>query len=331
MSLSMTLGGSMPSTLPSLTVGTLEVTGAATFASTVTAATSVTIGPTAATKFTLKSDSARITTAPVSLLIPSAASSCMVLDLMPTAIDGAVAANAISGMNAFIDVVDRDINASANTSDWAVARVAITAAGTPTGTATVQIGGFRGGAVEWPTVQLTGGNIFFVQQTTAVGFIFSGGLYWGQGGGQINGAKTVIESDGDIFTEGAIRAGGTNAQYAQLATLTELHTLAAAGTSDTTIQIPAGAMVVGVSVRVTTLITGCTTFDVGVAGATTRYGTGIALAATTTNATASTDAAPTIYQAATAIRLSAVGGGASFTAGVVRVTVHYIQTSAPTA
>lgn len=37
MSLSMTLGGSMPSTLPSLTVGTLEVTGAATFAATVTA------------------------------------------------------------------------------------------------------------------------------------------------------------------------------------------------------------------------------------------------------------------------------------------------------
>lgn len=123
---------------------------------------------------------------------------------------------------------------------------------------------------------------------------------------------------------------GSNGQYATITAITESHTLAAAATSNTTIQIPAGAMVLGVDIRVTTEITGCDTLDVGVTGATTRYGTGIALTAGTTNATCATVSAPTIYQSATAIRFSAIGGGASFTAGVVRVTVHYLAISAAT-
>lgn len=133
----------------------------------------------------------------------------------------------------------------------------------------------------------------------------------------------------DLRVRSLLRSG-ENGQYAQITALTESHTLAAAATSDTTIQIPAGAMVLGVDIRVTTEITGCDTLDVGVAGATTRYGTGIALTAGTTNATCATVSAPTIYQSATAIRFSAIGGGASFTAGVVRVTVHLVQISAAT-
>ena len=109
----------------------------------------------------------------------------------------------------------------------------------------------------------------------------------------------------------------------------EAHTLALAGTSDTAAIIPANALVLGVSLRVTTEITGCTTLDVGVAGATTRYGTGIALVAGTTNASAGTTN-PTVYGAATAIRFTAVGWGASFTAGVIRVVVHYISLTPPT-
>ena len=124
-------------------------------------------------------------------------------------------------------------------------------------------------------------------------------------------------------------SGPTNGQLLNLETLTESHTLAAAGTSDTTIQIPANALVIGVTARVTTTITGCTTFDIGVAGATTRYGTGILLTANTTNTSPGTTN-PTIYGAAVSIRFTAVGGGASFSAGVIRVTIHYIRATAAT-
>jgi len=126
-----------------------------------------------------------------------------------------------------------------------------------------------------------------------------------------------------------MRFGGANAAYCQISTLNESHTLAAAATSDTTIQFPANSIGLGVTIRVTTLITGCASLDVGIAGATTRYGTGIALTAGTTNVSPGATN-PSIYASATSVRFTAVGGGASFTAGVIRTTLHYISLSAPT-
>lgn len=140
--------------------------------------------------------------------------------------------------------------------------------------------------------------------------------------GTLNTAITrlEVEDTGQVNVSGA-----ANGQSLQFMHVTESHTLAAAATSDTTINLPADAYVYFVSIRVTTLITGCTTLDVGIAGDTTRYGTGIALSAGTTNP--GIDAGgPRPYSAATAIRFSAIGGGASFTAGVVRVTAYYATT-----
>ncbi len=103
-------------------------------------------------------------------------------------------------------------------------------------------------------------------------------------------------------------------------------------THDVAGAIPAGAIVVGTSARVTTTITGCTTWDFGIAGATTRYGTGLALTSGTTvdNTAWLAGGSALSYPSATAIRLSAIGGAASFTAGVVRVCVLYWDTTAPT-
>lgn len=151
--------------------------------------------------------------------------------------------------------------------------------------------------------------------------------YDGVSGAMQDSGATI--GDTGILKTLALQQGGANGQICSFEQLTEAHTLAAAATSDTTIQIPAGSLVVGVDIRVTTLITGCLTLDVGVAGATTRYGTGIALGPTTTNASAGTTN-PTVYASAISIRFTAVGGGASFTAGVVRVTIHYIKTTAAT-
>ena len=130
-----------------------------------------------------------------------------------------------------------------------------------------------------------------------------------------------------------MRFGTMNAAYAQISAVSELHTLAAAATSDTTITIPADALVVGVTVRVTTTITASagTTFDIGVAGATTRYnpGAGAPVFAAGTTGVSPGTTNPTIYGTAAAIRFTC-GGAGSFTAGVVRVTVHYISLSAAT-
>ena len=138
----------------------------------------------------------------------------------------------------------------------------------------------------------------------------------------------TVGSNLDVEGSEAGLINATNGQECKLKTLTELHTLAAAGTSDTTIQVPDDALVLFVAIRVTTEITGCTTIDVGTAADTTRYGTGIALIATTIDKGPETDSAP--YAAAASIRFSAIGGGASFTAGVIRTVIYYFEATEPT-
>lgn len=91
-------------------------------------------------------------------------------------------------------------------------------------------------------------------------------------------------------------------------------------------NIPAGSLVLGISVRVLTLITGCASFQVGDGTGANRYGNAIALAAGTTTSIADfTLASPLFYPAATGVVLTAVGGGGTFTGGTIRVTCHYIS------
>ena len=109
-------------------------------------------------------------------------------------------------------------------------------------------------------------------------------------------------------------------------TINEIHTLAAAAFSDTTIQIPDGAVVFKITVRVIDLVVisgaGPQTFDVGVAGATTRYGTGFTAAIGDKQPSGARDGSNDRYTAATAIRLSAPGAE-TFTAGKVSVAITH--------
>ena len=118
----------------------------------------------------------------------------------------------------------------------------------------------------------------------------------------------------------------SSGSYAQITSLNEAHTLTAAGTSDTTITFPASSLGLSTSFRITTTITGCTSVQVGIAGDVTRFGTFSTLTAGQTIAIARADN----YTGATAIRFTAVGGGASFTAGAIRTIIHHHQASAPT-
>lgn len=163
----------------------------------------------------------------------------------------------------------------------------------------------------------------------------TGALTWGAGATKASmdlivlrdAPNTLAQRNGNADQNWVL--GGANGVGMQIRSLAELHTLAAAGTSDTTMTAPANSLVVGVCMRVTTTITGCTTLDVGIAGATTRYGTGIALTSGTTSVSPGTTN-PSLYSSATKVRFSAIGGGASFTAGVIRVVLYYIDLTAPT-
>lgn len=94
--------------------------------------------------------------------------------------------------------------------------------------------------------------------------------------------------------------------------------------------IPNGALVLGVVVRVTTLITGPTSFDVGDGTDVDRWGATIALTAgTTTSPSGFTD--NTIqWQTGGAGNVVLSPNGGAFTAGAARVVVAYVSLTAPT-
>ncbi|PNG26997.1 hypothetical protein [Methylocella silvestris] len=113
----------------------------------------------------------------------------------------------------------------------------------------------------------------------------------------------------------------------------------AGATSVSTVQIPNGALVLGVSTYVATAITGAGSFRVdattasgGSAGTTAgQFGTGLGAALGSNNKGV---IGPTAWYANSTITLTGRNAGdtaaASFTGGVVHFAIHYILISAPT-
>lgn len=89
---------------------------------------------------------------------------------------------------------------------------------------------------------------------------------------------------------------------------------------DTSVMIPNRGIVLSVSTRVLSEISGATSFGCGIAGETTKFGSGLGLALGASN---SGVIGPTAFYAATAVRLSANGG--VFTGGRVRVSIHLLR------
>jgi hypothetical protein len=94
-------------------------------------------------------------------------------------------------------------------------------------------------------------------------------------------------------------------------------------TSDTAF-IPDRAIVLGVACRTTLAVTGATSYGVGVAGDTTKFGNllGTALGAANVGVIG-----PTAYYADTRVRITA--NGANFTGGKVRLIVYFMEMAAP--
>jgi hypothetical protein len=83
--------------------------------------------------------------------------------------------------------------------------------------------------------------------------------------------------------------------------------------------IPANCIVLSVGARVVTTITGATSYSVGVSGTPGQFGSGLSLPAGSSNPGL---IGPTAFYAATSVILTAAGS--NFTAGAVRLSVHYL-------
>lgn len=135
-------------------------------------------------------------------------------------------------------------------------------------------------------------------------------------------SSVVTGANGEVWTRGQT---------------TELMTIAAAATSTSVADLlPANSIIEAVLIRVTTIIPTATTFTVGDGTTAARFGTGIAVAAGTTNIgiiqhnTANSNAAGPVQTAAAKIVITPDQTPAANT-GRVRVTVFYRTFTAPTA
>lgn len=97
------------------------------------------------------------------------------------------------------------------------------------------------------------------------------------------------------------------------------------GSSVTTaLTIPAGALVIGVSARVPTAITGATGFALGITGKPVAFGAGFGVGV---GSLAELPITPRAFALATPVRVSAEGG--NFTGGALRLACHTLSIGAP--
>lgn len=93
---------------------------------------------------------------------------------------------------------------------------------------------------------------------------------------------------------------------------------------DTALVIPDRAIVLGVSTRTLTAVTGASAYDCGIAGEQAKFGGSLGITAGATNMGV---IGPTAFYAPTPVRLTAIGG--AFTGGSVRLGLHLLVLAIP--
>ena len=130
------------------------------------------------------------------------------------------------------------------------------------------------------------------------------------------GAWTVVDQGFmPLLANVAAAAHGANIQIGLLETLV---TLSGASTN-ASVQIPANCIVLAVGAQVVAAITGATSYEVGVSGNLSQFGSGLSLAAGSTNFGV---IGPTAFYAATTLTITATGG--AFSGGQVRLSIAYL-------
>ena len=148
-------------------------------------------------------------------------------------------------------------------------------------------------------------------------------------GGITDGSNTIVLGN-VLHTQARVYGGnllstGEFGQSTRLGQSTTLLTALSGATVTATNLIPANCILLGVTARVTTAITGATSFDIGDGSTADRFGDDIAIAL---NTTANNCIAPALITAATNVVLTA--NGSNFTGGAVRLTAHFMTLVAPT-
>lgn len=113
----------------------------------------------------------------------------------------------------------------------------------------------------------------------------------------------------------AAAAHGATLQIGMLETLVTL----SGGSTNASVQIPANCIVLAVGARVVTAITGATSYEVGVSGNLSQFGSGLSISAGSTNYGL---IGPTAFYSATTLTIAATGG--SFSGGQVRLSIAYM-------
>jgi hypothetical protein len=113
----------------------------------------------------------------------------------------------------------------------------------------------------------------------------------------------------------AAAAHGANLRIGMLETLVTL----SGGSTNASVQIPANCIVLAVGARVVTAITGATSYEVGVSGNLSQFGSGLSISAGSTNYGL---IGPTAFYSATTLTITATGG--SFSGGQVRLSIAYM-------
>jgi Major tropism determinant N-terminal domain len=129
------------------------------------------------------------------------------------------------------------------------------------------------------------------------------------------GEWTIVDQDFmPAVANIAAAAHGANIQIGVLETLVTL----SGSSTDASVQIPANCIVFAVGARVVTAITGATSYEVGVSGNLSQFGSLLSISAGSTNYGL---IGPTAFYSTTPLTVTSAGG--SFTGGQVRLSISY--------
>lgn len=212
----------------------------------------------------------------------------------------------------------------------------------------LQVGGVskftvhKGGAVTGTIVIASdsftlSGYQFYVRGSTgaAIGSNLPFGWSSGTNNAHTGSTTQLWRDDNHIIAQRNGTAAQTFRLYDTFASASDYHRIAiataratATAMSGATITlaniIPAGAVVVGITCKVTTAITGATSFDLGTAPDADRFGAGIAVAVGTTSDNRDwTSGTVECFPSNTSLILTANGG--NFATGAVYVSVQYLS------
>lgn len=183
-------------------------------------------------------------------------------------------------------------------------------------------------------MSLTGSVLSFGANNSAVAYTDGSVLYAGSDASKGLGAMSARWAN--VYAV-ASHVASANGALGSLRTISEAITLSTSGTTTDSVAnlLPANAIILSVSARVTTTITGATDWELGDATTAARFLSPVATLTAGTTAVGlnhlkggvSTDAAGPVQTSAAQLRITTTG---TPSAGVIRVTVVYLDTTPPT-